>query len=125
MQESSDSSLFNGPRYNSLQDQSSMNKLANAKCLEIFGIEFSELSMLRVQRRPYGQKTDTDHSFDGTHVELLLANPLPYTYSQSNQNATFLQSTVLLRADTVSLCNFISSCFAEFSLSTVRLIHQA
>lgn len=66
-------------------------------CLESFGIEFTELRLLRVETK--GSAINSSDREDRGRVELLLGEPTRNVRSKSSPNR--LQSTALLRADTV------------------------
>lgn len=97
-----------GPRYNSLQSYPSSKNKKAIDCLETLGIEFDELSMLRVQKKEFDGKYVAPNSILKSKVELALANMPPNVRSRWIHRATSLQSTMLIRMDTVSN---IHSCF--------------
>lgn len=92
---------WHGPLYNSLQTRSPANKRLGTDCLEAFGIEFDELKLLRVQKKSYGPKTLGDASDRVSRFELLLSNTAPNAHSRWTYKSTSLQSTAMVRADTV------------------------
>ncbi|KAF7417404.1 hypothetical protein HZH68_000057 [Vespula germanica] len=100
-----------GPRYNSLQSYPSSKKEKAIDCLETLGIEFDELSILRVQKKEFDQKYVAPGSILKSRVELALANVPPNVQSRWIHRATSLQSTVLIRMDTTSECPICGSIF--------------
>ncbi|XP_046813770.1 protein APCDD1-like isoform X2 [Vespa crabro] len=101
-----------GPRYNSLQSYPFSKKGKQAiDCLETLGIEFDELSMLRVQKKEFDQKYVVPGSNVKSKVELALANVPPNVQSPWIRRATSLQSTMLIRMDTTSECPICGSIF--------------
>lgn len=112
--------LWQGPIYNSLQVHSSTKKRFGMNCLEPFGIEFTELKLLRVQQK-ISSNNDRYHKLP--QFQLLLASPTPNVHSRWNYKPTSLQSTAMVRADTASdcpICNGVSRS-TEFS---PPLLHQ-
>lgn len=88
---------WHGPLYNSLQAHSPAGRRLGADCLEAFGIEFGELRLLRVQKRPCGSTTYCR----APRYELLLGSVAPNAHSRWTHRSTSLQPTAMIRADTV------------------------
>ncbi|XP_043491890.1 protein APCDD1-like [Polistes fuscatus] len=104
-----ESSSWYSPRYNSLQNYPSSKKEKTIDCLEKLGIEFDELSILRVQKRALDQRYIVPSSIYKSKVELALANVPPNVQSRWIHQPTSLQSTMLIRMDTISDCPICGS----------------
>ncbi|XP_034180097.2 protein APCDD1 [Osmia lignaria lignaria] len=103
---------------NSLQSRLLRPRRRNTlDCLESFGIEFTELRLLRVERK--GRKQANK---ERRRVELLLGELTRNVRSESTPNR--LQSTALLRADTALDCPICGSVFRATE-SSPPLFHQA
>jgi len=96
--------FWQGPIYNSLQAHSSAKKRLGMSCLESFGIEFTELKLLRVQKKTlFGSLSNNDRYHKLPQFQLFLANPTPNVRSRWNYKPISLQSTAMVRADTVRM----------------------
>lgn len=115
-------SLWQNRNYNSLQ---ATNKQLGVNCLEPFGIEFTELKMLRVHNKALldHDSSNGTHFHEFRHFELLLANSAPNTHSRRNYKPTSLQSTALYRQDSMTNCPICSSVFHSTE-SSPPLLHQ-
>ncbi|KAK2577149.1 hypothetical protein KPH14_003309 [Odynerus spinipes] len=100
-----------GPRYNSLQSYPSSKKEKAIDCLEILGIDFDELSLLRVQKRPFNPKLFASGSVFKSKIELALGDVPLNVQSRWIRKLTSLQSTTLIRMDTMSGCPICGSIF--------------
>ncbi|XP_046608833.1 uncharacterized protein LOC124299611 [Neodiprion virginianus] len=103
--------LWEGPRYNSLHGHQPSQNRRGIDCLETLGLEFGELRLLRVQKRPSVSKTTHYKPVGRPRVELLLGGLPPTTQTRFTHRPTALQSTALLRSDTTTgcpMCNAIS-----------------
>ncbi|EZA62470.1 hypothetical protein DMN91_003928 [Ooceraea biroi] len=116
-----DSPFWQGPVYNSLQAYSPAKKRLGLQCLEPFGIEFSELKLLRVQKKQLGPPGDTLYS--GPRYQLFLASPAPNVHSRWNHKPTSLQPTAMLRSDTVNGCPICGSVIRATEYSP-PLLHE-
>lgn len=99
------SPLWQGPRYNSFHGHlpaKSQQQQQGLDCLEPLGIEFGELRLLRVQKRPFTAKFSTAETHGRPRVELYFGSLPPNAQSRRSHRPTSLQSTALLRMDTVS-----------------------
>lgn len=95
--------LWQGPIYNSLQAHSSSKRRLGMDCLEPFGIEFTELRLLRVQKKSFGSSSSSDRYYKLPQFQLFLASPTPNVHSRWSYKPTSLQPTAMIRADTVRL----------------------
>jgi hypothetical protein len=102
---------WQGPRYNSLQGHQGIvggSRLSKSvDCLAPLGIDYDELRLLRVQRRPTGFRSAGFGGGERPRVELYLGSLPPDQASRRSHKHTSLQATALLRTDTVSTA-FIS-----------------
>ncbi|XP_018401980.1 PREDICTED: uncharacterized protein LOC108779120 [Cyphomyrmex costatus] len=114
--------FWQGPIYNSLQVHSSTKKRLGMNCLESFGIEFTELKLLRVQKKSFGNSS-SDRYHKLPQFQLFLASPIPNIYSRWNCKPTSLQSTAMIRADTASDCPICGSVSRSTEFSP-PLLHQ-
>ncbi|XP_012219271.1 protein APCDD1-like [Linepithema humile] len=110
------SSVWQNPIHNSLQVPSFSDLQLDMYCLKSFGIDFDELKLLRVERRPtlIGYK----------YWRLLLANPVSHVYSRCCYKPTSLQPTAMVRADMKKdcpLCKILSRSTATIP----PVLHQA
>ncbi|XP_018357336.1 PREDICTED: uncharacterized protein LOC108757423 [Trachymyrmex cornetzi] len=113
---------WQGPIYNSLQIHSSAKKKLGMNCLEPFGIEFAELKLLRVQKKSF-ESSSSNRYHKLPQIQLFLASPTPNIHSRWNYKPTSLQSTAMIRADTVSGCPICSSVSRSTEFSP-PLLHQ-
>lgn len=95
--------LWQGPIYNSLQAHLSTKRRLGMHCLEAFGIEFTELRLLRVQKKSFGSSSSSNRYHKHPQFQLFLASPTPNVHSRSSYKPTSLQSRAMIRADTVRL----------------------
>lgn len=97
--------LWQGPIYNSLQAHSSTKRRLGTNCLQLFGIEFTELRLLRVQKKSFGSSSSNDRYTTSKlpQFQLFLARSTPNVHSRWNYKPTSLQPTAMIRADTVRL----------------------
>lgn len=103
------------PRYNSLhgnsghhqhqqpQQRRSLELSKSVDCLSPLGIDFDELRLLRVQRRPTGFRSAAFGGSDRPRLELFLGSLPADQASKRSHRPTSLQPTALLRTDTVSI----------------------
>ncbi|XP_029672157.1 uncharacterized protein LOC115240883 isoform X2 [Formica exsecta] len=115
-------SLWQSPNYNSLQ---ATNKQLGINCLELFGIEFSELKLLRVHNKVSSGRDSSNGTWSNElpHFQLLLANPVPNAHSRRNYKPTSLQSTALSRQDSMTNCPICRNVFHSTE-SSPPLLHQ-
>ncbi|KAG7209583.1 hypothetical protein KM043_011244 [Ampulex compressa] len=114
-----------GPTYNSLQIYPTLRKQRSINCLEALGIEFSELELLRVQKRMFDVRFVALEQNYRPKVELLLGDYAKNSGLQkTTRKPTFLQSTSLLRIDTVSECP-ICGTIARGTEYSPPLLHEA
>ena len=107
---------WHGPKYNSLQAHHrslgghnagvKLDRSKSVDCLAPLGIDFDELRLLRVQRRPTGFRSTTLGLTDQPKVELFLGSLPPDQLSKRSHRPTSLQPTPLLRTDTVSVKDY-------------------
>ncbi|XP_036147509.1 protein APCDD1 isoform X2 [Monomorium pharaonis] len=122
-QRSAATSLWQGPIYNSLQTHSFTKKRLGINCLEPFGIEFTELRLLRVQKKSFRSSFGYDRYHKLAQFQLFLASPAPNVYSRWNYKPTSLQSTAMIRIDTASSCPICSGVSRSTEFSP-PLLHQ-
>ncbi|XP_011869529.1 PREDICTED: protein APCDD1-like [Vollenhovia emeryi] len=122
-QRSSATPLWQGPIYNSLQAHSSTKRRLGINCLEPFGIEFSELRLLRVQRKSLLRSSSVNRYHELPQFQLFLASPTANVRSRWSYKPTSLQSTPMVRADTASGCPICSGVSRSTELSP-PLLHQ-
>ncbi|XP_072761246.1 uncharacterized protein [Anoplolepis gracilipes] len=114
--------IWQSPTYNSLQ---AINKQLGMNCLELFGIEFAELKLLRVLNKPSLKRDSSNdtHFYKSSNFQLLLANPPSNTHFRRNYKPTSLQSTPLNRQDSMKNCPICSSVFHSTETNP-PLLHQ-
>ncbi|XP_012259007.3 uncharacterized protein LOC105687732 isoform X2 [Athalia rosae] len=97
--------LWEGPRYNSLQGNTPSRKRRGFDCLEPLGIEFGELRLVRVQKKPLNlREPNPRRPSTRPKVELLLGSLPSTVQTRFTHKPTGLQSTALLRIDSISSC---------------------
>ncbi|KYQ50772.1 Protein APCDD1 [Trachymyrmex zeteki] len=115
--------FWQGPIYNSLQIHSSAKKKLGMNCLEPFGIKFTELKLLRVQKKSFGSSSSNDRYHKLPQFQLFLASSTPNIHSRWNYKPTSLQSTAMIRDDTASGCPICSSVSRSTEFNP-PLLHQ-
>ncbi|XP_023246752.1 uncharacterized protein LOC106644183 [Copidosoma floridanum] len=135
---SSWSTAGQGPRYNSFlahqqqqqqhahhhlhhqhghhQDQglpigSGLLRSKSVDCLEPLNIDFNELRLIRVQRRPTGFRSASLGKSEKPRIELFLGSLPPDHVSKRSHRPTSLQPTALLRTDTIHNCPICGAIF--------------
>lgn len=95
--QTSDNNLLEEPRYNLFKDHHMFRYQRGFDCLEALNIDFDELNILRVHKKPYVPKS-LGFAFHGhSRIELLFGSS-----AGKNHRATFLQSQILINSHTVS-----------------------
>ncbi|XP_071577925.1 uncharacterized protein [Temnothorax nylanderi] len=115
--------LWQGPIYNSLQAHSFTKRRLGINCLEPFGIEFTELRLLRVQKKSFGSLSSNNRYHKLPQFQLFLASSTPNVHSRWNYKPTSLQPTAMVRADTASDCPICSGVSRSTEFSP-PLLHQ-
>ena len=116
---------WQGPRYNSLHQGVSASgtgfKTKRVDCLSPLNIDFDELRLMRVQKKPMGFRSAPFGGTDKPRMELYLGALPPDQASKRSHRPTSLQPTPLLRTDTVRTIFIYQSLFFKFLCPLVRL----
>ncbi|XP_015595244.2 uncharacterized protein LOC107267733 isoform X1 [Cephus cinctus] len=115
--------LWEGPRYNSLQGHPPSRNHRGINCMEPLGIDFSELKLLRVQKKPMSSTGFGLGSSGKPRVELFLASLPPNVPSRQTYKPTSLQPAALLRIDTTSGC-LVCSTIARGTETSPPVLHE-
>ncbi|XP_008551060.3 uncharacterized protein LOC103573665, partial [Microplitis demolitor] len=95
----------------------------NLNCLESLGIDFNELKLIRVEKKP-ATSTAFGLGLNGhPRVELLLASLPPNIYSKQFHRASSLQPNTLIRSDTTRGC-LVCGAISRATESSPPLLHQ-
>ncbi|XP_034937218.1 uncharacterized protein [Chelonus insularis] len=115
--------LWEVPTYNSFQRHLSSRKHRGLDCLEPLGINFNELKLVRIQKKPM---TSTFFGFGSNgqpRVELMLGSLPPNVYSKKTHRSTSLQANTLLRSDTTHGC-LVCGAISRGTESSPPLLHE-
>ncbi|XP_058797193.1 uncharacterized protein LOC131667647 [Phymastichus coffea] len=123
--------FWQGPRYNSLQGQSAVSsgihsgilRSKTVNCLAPLGIDFDELKLLRVQRKPTGFRSAKFGAADKTRVELYLGALPQDQASKRSHRPSSLQPIALLRTDTIHNCP-ICGAISRGTENSPPLLHE-
>ncbi|XP_063995715.1 uncharacterized protein LOC135173053 [Diachasmimorpha longicaudata] len=118
-------SKFNweGPTFNSFQLPIPSRKHGVLNCLEPLGIDFNELRLVRVQKKPPTSTVFGLGSNEEPKVELFLGSLPPNVYLRASHRSTSLQPTGLLRADTIKGC-LVCSAISRGTENSPPLLHE-
>ncbi|XP_015112579.1 uncharacterized protein LOC107038171 [Diachasma alloeum] len=118
-------SKFNweGPTFNSFQRPIPSRKHGVLNCLEALGIDFNELRLVRVQKKPSTSTAFGLGSNGEPKVELFLGSLPPNIYLRKSHRSTSLQPTALLRADTIKGC-LVCSAISRGTENSPPLLHE-
>ncbi|XP_012271610.1 uncharacterized protein LOC105694984 [Orussus abietinus] len=116
--------FWEGPRYNSLQGHPYSRNHRGLDCLEPLGVDFEELRLLRVQRKPPISKAFGLGVIGRPRVELLLGSLPPNVHSRRTHRPSSLQPTSLLRIDNINGCP-VCSTIARGTETSPPLLHEA
>ena len=99
-----------GSRLNSLEGHQPIRSHRSVDCLKPLGIDFGELSLVRVQKKPSSSNAFALGSNGRPQVELALASLPTIRNPRISHLPTSLQSTLLLRKDMV---NYFILCILD------------